>query len=141
QSDKRDGAREYRRTSRRLKELQSRDLSLAQALVESTLSAYRAGKLGFAELVLARKTLADLTVQEIQLRGNKILAHLRCLKACEEGAARCFGFSFCVVPSRSPPRSGEGSSARNRRAGSKSRAASSRGKGPPASSLRAFRGG
>ena len=82
-ADQRDGAREYRRSKARLLELRRKDLALGEALVESTYSAYRSGKLGYAELVLSRKTLNDLRLQDIQLRVSIINAHLRCLNQCD----------------------------------------------------------
>jgi len=84
ESDREQSQREYARTRARLKEIRDKDLPLAEALMESTFSAYRTGKLGYAELTLARKTLNDLRAQDIQLRGSIISAHLRCLG--QEGA-------------------------------------------------------
>lgn len=81
-ADEEEGAREYQRSKARLEELRQKDLSLAEALRESILSAYRAGKVGFAELVLARKTYSDLKAQEAQLKTSIINAHLRCLSSC-----------------------------------------------------------
>jgi outer membrane protein TolC len=83
-SDQMDGTREYRRNKERLRELRTKDLPLGEALVESTYSAYRAGKLGYAELVLSRKTLTDLRNQDIQLRVSIINSHLKCLTRCED---------------------------------------------------------
>ncbi|MGZ3805525.1 MAG: TolC family protein [Pseudobdellovibrionaceae bacterium] len=82
-SDQLDGRREYERSRKRLKELRHKDFPLAMALVDSTYSAYKAGKLGFAELVMSRKTLVDLKMQEIQLRSSIVSARLRCLSQCE----------------------------------------------------------
>lgn len=81
-ADAQDAAREYARSRARLSEVRANDLPLAEALMESTLVSYKSGKLGFAELVLARKTLADLRVQEIQLRRSVVSARLRCLDRC-----------------------------------------------------------
>ena len=82
-SDVRDAAQEYLRSQKRLVELRQKDLALAEALVESTYSAYRTGKLGYAELVLSRKTLSDIRNQDIQLRVSIIASHLRCLNHCQ----------------------------------------------------------
>ena len=79
ESDREQAEREYARSRARLKEIRDKDLPLAQALMDSTFSAYRSGKLGYAELTLARKTLNDLRAQDIQLRSSIISAHLRCL--------------------------------------------------------------
>ena len=38
--------------------------------MESTLSSYKSGRLGFAELVLARKTLSDVRAQEVELESK-----------------------------------------------------------------------
>ena len=83
-SDISDAAREWRRSRKRLQELHERDRPMAEALMQSTLSSYKTGKLGFAELVLARKTLSDLRIQEVQMRGSVLLARLRCLDRCAE---------------------------------------------------------
>ncbi len=82
ESDANEAAREYARSRARLAQIRGQDLSLAEALMESTLSSYKTGKLGFAELVLARKTLSDIRAQEVQLRGTIIAARLRCLDRC-----------------------------------------------------------
>jgi len=79
ESDREQAKREYERSRTRLKEIREKDMPLAEALVESTFSAYRSGKLGFAELILARRTLNDLRAQDIQLRSTIIMAHLKCL--------------------------------------------------------------
>ena len=81
-SDADDAARQYARTRARLSEIRAKDLPLAEALMESTLAAYKSAKLGFAELVLARKTLSDMRAQEVQLRGAAVSARLRCLDRC-----------------------------------------------------------
>ena len=81
-ADRLDGALEYRRSNSRLSELRAHDLPLAEALVESTYSAYRSGKLGYAELILSRKTLNDIRNQDIQLRVSILNAHLKCLTNC-----------------------------------------------------------
>ena len=77
--DREEALLEYQRSKARLVELREKDLPFAEALIDSTLSAYKAGKLGLAELVLARKTLMDLRAQDVQLRGAIITAHLRSL--------------------------------------------------------------
>jgi cobalt-zinc-cadmium efflux system outer membrane protein len=86
-ADHLEASKEYRRSKARLAELRQRDLALAEALKDSAYSAYKQGKLGFADLMLARKTYSDLKAQDIQLRNSIINAHLRCLKDCGEDAA------------------------------------------------------
>jgi outer membrane protein TolC len=81
--DRQGGALEYQRAQRRLKVLRDRDIPLAEALVESTYAAYKSGKLGYAELILSRKTYLDLKTQEINLRGTSVQSRLRCLDTCE----------------------------------------------------------
>ncbi len=81
ETDRQEAEQEYKRSLNRLKEIRDKDLPMAEALMESTFSAYRSGKLGYAELTLARKTLTDLRAQDIQLRSSIISAHLRCLGA------------------------------------------------------------
>lgn len=81
--DEQQAAKEYQRSKNRLKEIQNRDMPLAQTLVDSTFSAYKLGKLGFAELISSRKTLLDIKNQDIQLRLAIINARLRCLNRCD----------------------------------------------------------
>jgi len=76
-------AQEFMRDKDRIRELREKDLALAEALVQSTLAAYRVGKLGFAELMMSRKTLSDLRAQEVQLQTAVIQARLQCLSQCE----------------------------------------------------------
>jgi outer membrane protein TolC len=85
-SDVDDAARDFVRSRKRLAELHAQDLPLAEALYESTFSAYKSGKLGYAELVLARRTLSDLKGQEIALKAEIVAARLRCLDRCMAGA-------------------------------------------------------
>ncbi len=82
-SDRAAAAGEYRRDLARLEELRKKDLPLAEVAMDSAFSSYKAGKLGFAELILARKNLTDLKIQDIQLRSSIVLNHLRCLDACQ----------------------------------------------------------
>jgi outer membrane protein TolC len=82
-ADQMDAAKEFTRSQKRLKELHDSDIPLAEALVESTYAAYKIGKLGYAELILSRKTLLDLKTQEIQLRVAAVGARLRCLQSCQ----------------------------------------------------------
>lgn len=81
--DRQSSVKEFRRLRLRLNEIQQRDLALAQSLVDSTMSAYRLGKLGFSELMNSRKTLFDLKTQELQLKTQLVQARLKCLSQCE----------------------------------------------------------
>lgn len=80
EKDRQDAIRDYNRSKIRLHDLREKDLPYAEALMDSTFSSYKAGKLGMAELVLARKTLLDLRALDIQLRGEIISSHLRFLR-------------------------------------------------------------
>lgn len=82
-SDREAASREFGRAQRRLRELREKDIPLAEALVDSTLAAYKSGRLGYSELILSRRTLVDLKTQDIQLRGAAIDARLRCLNDCQ----------------------------------------------------------
>jgi outer membrane protein TolC len=82
-SDEEDAAKEFQRDKTRLEELKSKDIALAEALVETTFAAYKTGKLGFAELLLSRKTLSDLRTEEVQLKVAAVQARLKCLARCE----------------------------------------------------------
>jgi outer membrane protein TolC len=80
-----EAVRTFLRSREYLKELRQRDLPLGQALLESAYSAYRGGQLGYADMVLSRKTLIDLRLREIEMRSSLVSARLRCLSACEAG--------------------------------------------------------
>jgi outer membrane protein TolC len=82
-TDTENAVREFRRDRARIRELREKDIALAEALVQSTLAAYKIGKLGFAELMMSRKTLSDLRAQEVQLQVSAIQARLRCLNLCD----------------------------------------------------------
>lgn len=74
---------DWMRASARLSQIWQKDLALADVLVESSLASYRAGKITFAELVLARRTKLDLKVEEIQLKAQRLFAKSICLTECE----------------------------------------------------------
>lgn len=78
-----DAKSDWMRTTARLREIWDKDLALAEVLVESSLASYRAGKVGFADLVLARRTRLDLKVEEIQLKAQRLVAKTVCLTECE----------------------------------------------------------
>lgn len=83
-NDVEDAAQEFQRDKKRIHELHDKDIALAEALVDSTFAAYKSGKLGFAELMLSRKTLWDLRTQEVQLKMAAVQARLKCLLNCED---------------------------------------------------------
>jgi outer membrane protein TolC len=76
-------ARKYRQIGNRIKEMDEKDLPMADAMAESSLSAYRSGKLGFSELILTKKINKDLKAQAISLRVALLQTQLKCLAHCE----------------------------------------------------------
>jgi outer membrane protein TolC len=56
---------------------------MAETMVDSTLANYKAGKLGFSELILARRTWLDLKKEEVSLKQSLLNARLVCLTSCE----------------------------------------------------------
>ncbi len=77
--------REHRAVSARLASLRKSDFPIAQALLESSASSYRSGKLGFAEMILARKLRNDLLLEEVRLSVSRVFLQMKCLKWCERG--------------------------------------------------------
>ncbi len=63
--------------------LKAHDLPMAEAMVDSTLAAYKQGKLGFSELILAKRTWLDLKKEEVNLKLSMLNARLVCLSHCE----------------------------------------------------------
>lgn len=78
-----DAARDFRRSQSQLKELRARDLPLARALMESSYAAYRAGQIGYAEMVLSRRTWVDLRLKDVELRSVVVKSRLLCFEQCE----------------------------------------------------------
>lgn len=76
--------KDWRRISERLSEINGKDLALAEAFVESSVASYRSGKVGLADLVLARKTRLELKIEEINLKAQKLVAKTVCLTECEK---------------------------------------------------------
>lgn len=76
--------KDWRRISERLMEINGKDLALAEAFVESSVASYRSGKVGLADLVLARKTRLELKIEEINLKAQKLIAKTVCLTECEK---------------------------------------------------------
>ncbi|MFL5785152.1 MAG: TolC family protein [Bacteriovoracaceae bacterium] len=66
-----------------LTRLRQHDLPMAETMVDSTLANYKAGKLGFSELILARRTWLDLKKEEVSLKQSLLNARLICLSSCE----------------------------------------------------------
>lgn len=83
---KEQAAIEFQRMGTRLEEIDRKDLPMSDALMDSSLSAYRSGRLGFAELLIARKTRNDLRLQRVALAVSRIQAQLRCLRDCRKEA-------------------------------------------------------
>lgn len=78
-----DAAKTFRRSFEVLKKLQSHDLPMAETMLDSTLAAYKQGKLGFSELILAKRTWLDLRKEEVNLKSTILTSRLVCLNACE----------------------------------------------------------
>ena len=73
----------FARNRRILTKLRNHDLPMAETMVDSTLANYKAGKLGFSELILARRTWLDLKKEEVTLKQSLLNARLVCLTSCE----------------------------------------------------------
>ena len=80
-NDQSDNCKRWLRGSERIKELEARDLPMAEAWIESTEAAYRRGRVGFAEILLARKTIFDLRNQLVTSKSNAVLNQIRSLGA------------------------------------------------------------
>lgn len=76
--------KDWKRNSERLREISSRDLAMADVLVQGSLASYRTGKIDFSTMVLARRTKLDLQIEEIQLKAQRLLAKTVCLTECEQ---------------------------------------------------------
>lgn len=83
EKDAEDAANTFRRNREILKKLSSHDLPMAETMVDSTLAAYKQGKLGFSELILAKRTWLDLKKEEVNLKISLINNRLTCLNSCE----------------------------------------------------------
>jgi len=77
------GVLDYRRSKARFTQLHSRDLILAETMMESAVAAYKRGTLQFSDLMLARQTYASLKTEDIQIRAEIVNAHLIGLKNIE----------------------------------------------------------
>lgn len=82
-AQRRESAKDFKRSQRFLKELYDKNLPLGQSLVETTYSAYRAGQLGYIEMIMSRRTLIDLKLREIELKSQILKARIKCLDKCE----------------------------------------------------------
>lgn len=79
-----DNARnEYKRNKKILQKLRTHDMPMAETMVDSTLASYKSGKLGFSELLLAKRTWIDLRKEEVQLKKSLLSARLNCLSLCD----------------------------------------------------------
>ena len=73
----------FRRNKLILKKLRDHDLPMAETMVDSTFANYKAGKLGFSELILAKRTWLDLKKEEVTLKQTILNSRLVCLNQCE----------------------------------------------------------
>lgn len=78
-----DAALSFQRSKKILRKLKEHDLPMAETMVDSTLAAYKSGKLGFSELILAKRTWLDLKKEEVNLKVNMLNSRLVCLNSCE----------------------------------------------------------
>lgn len=82
-TQKEQAAHDYLRLRNQLQEIRKKDLPLAKAIIESSESAYRSGQIGYAEMVLSRKSMIDLKLREIDLQAAIVEARFSCLESCE----------------------------------------------------------
>ena len=75
---------DWKRATLRLRQILSKDFALAEVLLESSLASYRAGKVGFADLVLSRRAKLDLRIEEVQLKAQRLMAKSVCLTECDK---------------------------------------------------------
>lgn len=78
-----DASHQFLRSKKIFKKLIEHDLPMAETMVDSTLAAYKQGKLGFSELILAKRTWLDLKKEEVNLKLSMLNARLVCLGTCE----------------------------------------------------------
>lgn len=78
-----DASHQFLRSKKIFKKLLEHDLPMAETMVDSTLAAYKQGKLGFSELILAKRTWLDLKKEEVNLKLTMLNARFVCLSSCE----------------------------------------------------------
>ncbi len=76
-------ARDFKRNRGVLERLRKHDLPMSEVMVDSTLASYKAGRLGFSELILAKRTWLDLKKEEINLKLSLLNNRLICLQDCD----------------------------------------------------------
>ncbi|MCX7675227.1 MAG: hypothetical protein N2Z70_05280 [Bdellovibrionaceae bacterium] len=52
-------------------------------MADNAYSDYRAGRIGYAEMVLSRRAFVDLSLQELQLRSRLLQLRMQCWSVCE----------------------------------------------------------
>jgi cobalt-zinc-cadmium efflux system outer membrane protein len=78
-NDIRQSVLDYRRNTNLLVLLREKEIPLVDMLVSTTLTDYKTGKVGFAELMQSRQSLIDIKTREIQLRSTIIQSHLKAI--------------------------------------------------------------
>lgn len=78
-----DAINNFKRNRDILSKLINHDLPMAETMVDSTFAAYKQGKLGFSELILAKRTWLDLKKEEVNLKVSILNSRLICLNSCE----------------------------------------------------------
>lgn len=82
ESSMKQAAAEFASLSKRLIAIKNEDIPIAEAMLESSFSSFRSGRLGFAELMLSRRIYNDLRTQQLQIQVNRLQLRLRCLNRC-----------------------------------------------------------
>jgi outer membrane protein TolC len=78
------GAMDYRRSKARYQQLHSRDLILAETMMQAAVAAYKKGQFEFTALMLAHQTYAAAKTEEIQIRAEIVNSRLAGLVGDEE---------------------------------------------------------
>ncbi len=78
------GVKDYRRSKARYLQLHSRDLILAETMMEAAVAAYKRGQFEFTALMLAHQTYAAAKEEDIQIRAEIVNARLTGLVGDEE---------------------------------------------------------
>lgn len=73
---------EYVKSTKRLETIIQKEFPLAERLKNYSLQNFRTGKISFAELVLARKTVLETRLQKIDLNSKLIRLAIRCGGEC-----------------------------------------------------------
>lgn len=81
-TDMRQMQTEFVKSTKRLEVIVKKEFPLAEKLKSYSLQNFKNGKISFAELVLARKTVLDVHLQKVELNSKLIKLAIRCGEAC-----------------------------------------------------------